>query len=404
MNPQSKAESRRILAVVDDLLNDIDILSQLPHLYSAIPAKDMERLHQVFELEGNAEEIEQQLHEHYELERRLDMSGGGGGLGGGGMDSVMATPDDIEDLHFSTRALVDTLRYVGYGSDKADGDSKSNGPNPQHVSPHWSSYTPSYPVSERVSNFNSIMGIMRELLYDHLNTTMEDEVIKITILNDTVHREQSANVDVQALGRDLVQERESRKIEVEKRETQIEKLKNEILAVQESAEEDEDSALRAHAEQYSINGDHFLDQELDKERVVSEAREMLRKKQKDCSSTEAAHRSKRTKKEFEVNAIIRQYDEEMKLNTEAIEEAKAQKEAMERRLDEVKLIVDKLKAEEDQHSREQATDDANVSHTKAIREMSMHHARIIQAFFRSHAARVHQAQKGKKKKRKGKKK
>ena len=363
MNPQTQAEAKRIMAVIDDLLEDLTILSHLPAYHSAIPNKDMQHLLEAFHDEMGAREVQQQLHEHYELERRLETA------------SADVSPDDVEDVHFSTRALIDTLRFAGYPKE----------------------YVPAYAPATNVVNFHSIFTTMRDLLYDHLNTTMEDEVIKITILNDTVHREQSANVDVQALGRDLVQERETRKVEVEKREIQIEKFKDDIKTVSEVGAAEETAEKAAHAEQFESNKDHFKALLEEKDRLVAETTEALEKKRAECTERELQMRLRRTKKENEVNAIISTYDEEMTKHTSVIKEALKEKDEMEKKLEEIKKVVDALKEEEDRYSKEKELEKERMIHSGTIALENEDHAKIIQAFYRSHAVRVHMAMKGKKK-------
>merc|ERR1719456_1532708 len=150
---------------------------------SSMPARDTQHLLDAFHDEDGAQEGKQQLSEHYDLERRLESA------------ASDMTADDVEDLHFSTRSLVDTMRFAGY-------------PN---------KYTPAATPSQNILNFRSVIQTLRGLLLDRLNTTVEDDVMKFAILNDTVNREKNASADVQALTREHTQEKESRKVEVERR-------------------------------------------------------------------------------------------------------------------------------------------------------------------------------------------
>lgn len=368
MNPQTQLEVRRVLQVVDDLLEDLAILATLPPYLSSLPAKDMQHLLDAFHDEEGAHEVQQQLTEHYDLERRLESAA-----------SDMSA-DDIEDLHFSTRSLVDTMRYAGY-------------PN---------KYTPAAPPSSNVSNYRDIVTTLRSLLSDRLNTTVEDDVMKFAILNDTVNREKNASADVQALSREYANEKESRRVEVERRNVTIRKLEEELATVKESAATERDQFQRISREHQDSDKQRYENEIADLQTKVEELEQELRNTETKCVNDEAAARQARSRKETALSQIIQHYDQEMTSSTAKIQELQGEIDTDREELTKVEGELDKLLGDKESYEAEMRLEDQRKTHSIIISARQQECAKIVQAFFRAHALRVAMANKGKKKGKKGK--
>jgi peptidoglycan hydrolase CwlO-like protein len=363
MNAQTQNEARRILAVMDELLEDLAIVATLPPYLSAMPPADMQHLLDAFHDEDGGQEVQQQLTEHYDLERRLESASGD------------MTSDDVEDLHFSTRSLVDTMRYAGYPE----------------------KYRPSHHPSSNISNYRGIIQTLRGLLNDRLNTTVEDDVMKFAILNDTVNREKNASADVQALSREHQQEQESRRVEVERRNASIKKLKEELAAVQETAVMDRDRLL-AEILRMQEEAEREYDSRHERLKGDVESIDGKYKTTRDkCVNDENAQRAARVKKETTLAQTIQHYDKEMTENTNRIKELQGEMDKdnseMQKVTDEVTRLEAARKADEDEERLMQQ----RSAHTIAITNHRKECATIIQSFFRAHALRVAMANKGKKK-------
>eukprot|EP00744_Colponema_vietnamica_P012152 GILI01017062.1.p1 GENE.GILI01017062.1~~GILI01017062.1.p1 ORF type:complete len:373 (+),score=105.68 GILI01017062.1:52-1170(+) len=370
MNPQTIQETRRVLAVVDDLIEDVNILSLLPPYFSALPQSDMKRITGAFEDAEAAKEVQSQLAEHYKTELRLESAAGG------------VTKDDIADHHLGTRALVDTLRQSGY----ADGDQPTV-----------------YQAPEAVKNFSEILTVMRNLLHDRLNTTVEDDVVKFVILNDTVNREKTASADVQALNREYHNEKESRKVEVERRRQQIQKLEEEIQRIRVNMEIDTENAIKI-AREVAEQSEAKFNSKLEELKTEEEKATVDRAKvERNNYEGEKRIRDERTKRENELQSAINVYDKEMFSITQQIDELEKQKDENDKTQAELEGQLKVLGEESEAHRIERENDNKRREHVEALTGQMHESARLVQAFIRSFAVRQAALNKNKKKGKKGKK-
>lgn len=363
MNQQTLAEARRILSVVDDLIGDLNTVSFLPAYLSAMPPQDMQHIANAFGGGQNAREAQTQLNEHFDLERKMESAGGD------------ISAEDVADHHLSTRALLDTLKAAGYGS----------------------VYHPATTPNENIRHFSHILSVLRGLLHDRCHTSVEDDVIKYTILHDTVNREKSASADVQALNREYHNEKESRRVEVEKRQQAIRKVKEEIEQLRLASEGEMTNFLKLSKELATTNEERYK-QELEElkskkvdmgnEKAVLEAKFLAEENQL---------RAARAKKESTISGTITEYDAQMHNLTQVI--ATLQKEFDEdaEQLVEVERELNTLNQEASEYELERKIAEQRKGHFVDVSARMEQQARIIQAFFRSYAVRLKASQKGKKK-------
>jgi uncharacterized protein YoxC len=363
MNPQTQQEARRILTVMDELLEDLAIVAHLPPYMSSMPDADMRHLVDSFHDEDGGQEVQQQLTEHYDLERRLESASGD------------MSADDVEDLHFSTRSLVDTMRFSGY-PDK---------------------YRPAHPASANITNFRGIIETLRGLLRDRLNSTVEDDVMKFTILHDTVNREKNASADVQALTREYAQEKESRKVEVDRRDNTIRKLIEELKDVQHSDDQARKKLQQDLERTQEGNTQEDQDRLEELAKKVESLEEGYRNTQKKCVGEETASREARTKNERTLAAKIDKYDKDMREGTAAVEQLQAEIDEMSEALDKVNQEVTKLEEGRLSYEAEETLDRQRASHSNQMANVRKECATIIQSLFRAHWLRLQMASKGKKK-------
>jgi hypothetical protein len=364
MNQQTLAEARRILSVVDELIADLRVVSHLPSYMSAMPPQDLQHITNAFGGGQNGREVQTQLNEHYDLERKLESAGGG---------EVAA--EDVADHHLSTRALLDTLRAAGYGE----------------------AYEPAFPASEGIRNFGHIMLVLRGLLQDRCHTSVEDDVIKYTILHDTVNREKSASADVQALNREYHNEKETRRIEVEKRQQAIRKVKEEIDQLRQASDTEMSNFLKLSKELATTNEERYQ-QELEELRSKKgEMRQETDQLEGKFFNEENALRAARSKKETTISATISEYDTQLQNLTVTI--ATLQKELDEDtdQLVDVERELHQLNQDAAEYELERRIGEQRKGHYMDVNVRMESQARIIQAFFRSFAVRLKASQKGKKK-------
>lgn len=370
MNQQTLAEARRILSVVDDLILDLNMVSHLPSYMSAMPPPDLQHITNAFGGGQNGREVQTQLNEHFDLERKLESAAGGGGSAG----SEVAA-EDIADHHLSTRALLDTLRAAGY----------------------CQTYRPLFPGSEGIKHFSYIMSVLRGLLQDRCHTSVEDDVIKYTILHDTVNREKSASADVQALNREYHNEKESRRIEVEKRQQAIRKVKEEIEQLRQASDTEMANFVKLSKELASTNEERFQ-QELEelktKKGEMTTETDQLESK---FLNEENALRAARSKKETTISATIAEYDTQLQNLTQTIASLQKELDDDTEQLVEVERELNQLNQDASEYELERRIAEQRKGHFMDVNVRMETQARIIQAFFRSYAVRLKASQKGKKK-------
>jgi hypothetical protein len=364
MNQQTLSEARRILSVVDDLIVDLNVVSHLPSYMSAMPPQDLQHITNAFGGGQNGREVQTQLNEHFDLERKLESAGGG---------EVAA--EDVADHHLSCRALLDTLRAAGYGQN----------------------YQPAFPGSEGIRNFTYIMGVLRSLLHDRCHTSVEDDVIKYTILHDTVNREKSASADVQALNREYHNEKESRRIEVEKRQQAIRKVREEIEQLRQASDTEMSNFLKLSKELATTNEERFQ-QELEelktKKGEMGTETDQLETK---FLNEENALRAARSKKETTISATINEYDTQLQSLTQTISTLQKELDEDTEQLGEVERELHQLNQDASEYELERRIAEQRKGHYMDVNVRMESQARIVQAFFRSFAVRLKASQKGKKK-------
>jgi hypothetical protein len=363
MNQQTIAESRKILHVVDDLIDDLRTLSLLPPNLSAMPSQDMQHLTSAFGDAHTGREAQMQLSDHFDLERKLESA------------AADATPEEIMEHHLSTRALVDTMRKAGY---------------PQ--------YRASYPSSENITRFISIITTLRSLLNDRFNTTVEDDVVKFAILNDTVNRERTASDHVQALNREHANLKQSRKVEVKRKDDSISKLKEEYRMIQESSAQEQQNVERMSTEHKSQDESKFEKAREDLEAEVSKLENQLQALEDQCQASESLKRQERTKRESGLNHLIMQYDNEMKASTDWINSLQKEIDRDSEQLREVEKELAVYNAENENHRLEELIEDRRKSHRYEMESRHNDYARVVQAFWRAYAVRLALNKKKKKKK------
>lgn len=370
MNQQTLAEAKRILSVVDDLIVDLNVLACVPAYMSAMPPPDLQHIINAFGGGQGGREAQTQLNEHFDLERKLESNTGSDG-----------NAEDVADHHLSTRALIDTLRVAGYGSTQ---------------------FTPMYSPNESITNFTHILSVLRGLLHDRCHTSVEDDVIKYTILHDTVNREKSASADVQALNREYHNEKESRRVEVEKRQQAIRKVREEIEQLRLASETELSNFLKLSKELATTDSERFQ-QEL--EELKTKRVEMLNEKgqvEKKFSDEEAQLRGGRSKKESTISGTIGEYDSQMQNLTSIITQLQKELDDDTEQLVDVERELNTLNQEASEYELERRIGEQRRSHYTEITAKMEDQARVIQGFFRSFAVRLKASQKGKKKGKKGK--
>ncbi len=380
MNPQTQAEARRILDVVDDLILDLEAIAPFPSALQALPSRDRDHIVHTFGGDGGREAYEQ-IKEYLTVEPRLDRQVTRPGFvvassTGAIADDGPLSAKEIECLHLSTRALIDTLRSAAYGG----------------------GYQPATSRSGTVSNFVQVVKVLRGLLRDRFETTVEEDVVKFAILNDTVNRADAASADVSALNRDLHQSKQSRKEEVERRNVLIKRLTDEIHTVEETAEMERANIERSAGERRETDAEAAEGMLRDMLQSVEDMEKDLAALERKCWVDELTQRQARTKKESGLMQIIQVYDAEMFGLTDNLKQLRHQITNDRAEFQKLDAQLQKLVHESEVHAQELALEEERKTQTASIASNRHVHARVIQAFFRSHITRVRAAAKNKKKK------
>jgi hypothetical protein len=389
MNPQTQLEARRVLEVLDGLIADVECVAFVPPPSIGFAPADAEKVMSVFARlsgEDDAGDVQTQLVEHGTLENRLDLPATRAGVvvvsnsgtvnADGPLDAL-----GIEDLHLSTRALVETLQFAGYGA----------------------TIRPTAQPSPTVTNFCAVLKTLRHLLQARFETTVEEDVAKFNILNDTVNREKTASADVQALNREFHSEKESRRVEVEKRNVAIRRLRDELRGLTDASEAERAAVERAAADRHRTDAERYkgeletLQQQMDAlERDVMILEERAWKE-------EVAERQQRNKLESGLQQTIDAYDRDMSEAATAITSLQSAIDHDTDAFRKADLQLQILSAEADAYRQEQQLEADRKAHTEVIGRQMNDFARVVQAFYRAHALRVAQANlaaKGKKGKKK----
>lgn len=351
MNQQTVLESRRILAVLDDVLLDLHLLQTLVQEPSDCPAPVLRRSAGLLE-----------------TEQRLEAA-------------PSLTNDELLFQHRTqVRGLLDTLQ--GFLENPLDLATADSGPD------------------ESLGRFQVVMQTLRGLMSDKFNTTVEEDLLKFEILRDTVSREQTASADVKALNREFQSERNLRRVEVAKRDQLIGKLQEELQAVQESAREEaaefetrlreqEEEATRVyHQEEEGLQGQ------------VAQLEAALQKAREANQREEAALRQERRKREQFLDGLLAQYDTEMQSKTGELSQYGADYAEDQRRLEQ---LEQELKVFDEQQARrddEERTESNRRLHHMEIMTRVETSSKLLQAFWRGYAVRTMLKKKkaGKKKK------
>ncbi len=380
MNPQTQAEARRVLDVVDDLVADLECLACFPTSLAALPARDVEHIVRSFSGDGGRE-AQEQLREHLTVEPRLDRQVTRPGLvvansTGEMVDDGPLNAEEIENLHLSTRALIDTLREARFGT----------------------AYTPTTPRSAPVSNFVSVLRALRGLLAARFETTVEEDVVKFNILNDTVNRADAASGEVSQLNRDLHHNKQSRKEEVEKRTVIIRRLEAEMNSAAANAVTSRENIERSAQERSAADHEAAVAQLEELKQQVEELERELATLEKRCWMDEQMQRQQRTKKEAALGQIIQAYDTEMFSLTDTLKQLRLQIVSDRDEYAKIDGQLQRLLQDSEIHAQEMALEEERKTQTATIAANRHVYSRVIQAFFRSHITRVRAAAKNKKKK------
>jgi|UniRef100_A0A7S4D2I8 DNA repair exonuclease SbcCD ATPase subunit len=361
MNQQTVLESKRILAIIDDLLNDLTTLQCVPAFLSQFQPADLAYL---------GPDIQGRLSELLDTERKLEQ---GQGVGN-------------EELSFahkhSVRAVLDMLRQVQY----TDG------------------YEPATSPDEGLMRFHLIIKTLRGLMHDKFNTTVEEDLQKFEILRDTVSREQTASADVKALNREFQSERNLRKVEVARRDEAIKKLSDELQTIQESAVEEDKEFERQVKDAEEINVQTYQQEEERLQSLVEQLEANLAKAEEANNKEEAALRQERRKREQFLDGLLTQYDTEMNEKTSEFEQYQQDYARDQIKLEQ--LEKDLKQFDEDQAKRdaeEKIENDRKLHHMEVLVRMDTS-SKLLQAFWRGYAIRLMIKKKKTGKKKGGKKK
>eukprot|EP01063_Lacrimia_lanifica_P023755 TRINITY_DN3142_c0_g5_i1.p2 TRINITY_DN3142_c0_g5~~TRINITY_DN3142_c0_g5_i1.p2 ORF type:complete len:361 (+),score=211.30 TRINITY_DN3142_c0_g5_i1:116-1198(+) len=352
MNPQTKAEAERILSVLDELLEDLDILMYLPPYYSNL-TKD--------ELSGLGPAAANQLAQFYDIERKVELDAEG----------------DVGTHH---RVVVSVLG---------------------HLRKQLFVNNTSLPAADPLARFKRVIVILRGLMYNNFSTTVEEDDQKLQILKDTVSREQHASADVKALNREFITEQKLRQTEVSKKDQAIHKLMEEVQEVERKAHEDIMDYDRVATERKLLEEQQAAQEEAELEAKVEELENQLAKLREMNQKDEGLLRADRKKKENNLSTIINDYDKEMTQKAAEREKLSADYDEDNIQLAKVEEELKAYTEENNNWDEEDKIKQERRRHNGAIKSRLETSARQVQAFWRGYAERNNLKKRSKKGKGKG---
>eukprot|EP00906_Rhabdomonas_costata_P023367 RCo033631 len=360
MNQQTILESRRILAVVDDLLEDLTIQAHIPSYLSQFQASDLQYF---------GPDLQRQLSVLFDIERKIELSQG-------------APSEELTLAHrAAVRATTDALRGVGFGVSEK--------------------YSPQTSAEDSMLRFSNIIQTLRDLLNEKFNTTVEEDLQKFEILRDTVSREQTASADVKALNREVQSEKNLRRVEVQRRDVAIKKLTEELESIQSSAVEEAREFEREVKEQEEAAAVRYKTEEEALLARVQALEANLAKAEELNHKDEAALRQERRKREQFLDGLLTQYDSEMSKKTTDLADLGNEYDRAKRQLEDLDKDLKVFDEDQAKRDEEDKIERERKMHLDAILRRMEKSVKLVQAFWRGFAVRTAMKKKAGKKKKGG---
>lgn len=257
-------------------------------------------------------------------------------------------------------------------------------------------------VSEGIAHLQNLIEILTRLMHLRNSSTVSDDRRRYNILRDAVNKEQSATADVQALNREFEEVKEARAREVGALDREIERLEEELRYVQVAGDVELD-AFREVSHQIQTCHISAYQQRMQDNR---EAMEAMRSQ---LESTQAQHieavnqlRSLRTKKEAVVSGAITEYDTQMQAMGAVIDALQKETEEETEQIVRLEEDLKQLQTGHHEYELEKCISEQRQEHWEAIRQRLEQNARVVQAYYRAYAARLHAQREMSKKKKKPK--
>lgn len=455
MDPITRREALKIEEVLQDLVDDLELVSFLPQdfdfwlrddvinivekaddflfpeyvdTYTTVENEERQRLLKArgflraaahygdpADSEGNEAVI--QVAEYKEVERNiLDLASTIGSVG----------PEELEFHHLSLRALIDTLREGGYADElreylqryfppptpsTSSSDSEDSGSSDEDEKEkevplyHVEEACVTGMVNESVERMRHVVHLLHHIIQLRNSSTVNEDVHRYKVLHEAVNKEQSATADVQALNREYEEVKASRKRDVAYLDDEIRKLEEELQYVQRAADVELDAFHEVSAK---IQNDHrqAYQEQLEVHRQAADAvKEKMRQAQLQHTELTNQLRSLRAKKEAAVSGAIQEYETQMSTMTGVIEKLQKEYEEDTMKVMELEEKLGKLHTEKKDHEVELQVNEKREEHHNAMIQAMHYDAKVLQAYFRAYIARVKfEKELAKKKKKGGKKK
>jgi len=339
MNKLTHMEAQRVIAVLEDTLERLNLLSYVP---PSIQSDMTEAL-----TEAGLNPIKSSLNQHLNLEERVRSWNERDKEKEGSLPDIFLNPNErnmaskvpevssetIAQMHSSTRALVRTLRK-----------------NPVATEIFYSLN------EERSSGFLQTITYLTELkdiMYRRLSTTVEEEASTRALLQELSAKEQSAEDEREALREVLRKQRAEKEREVAQLDAQLGRLRAELTELAAATKAETEEIREALGEALGAAG---RDHEAAATALGAEADALEREIEKlaeEHREVEATLRKKKAKAEADLTAAIGGYDEAMAAKTQAIEQLSAQAQDEAATLKELQEHFDKIDANNAQRDEEE---------------------------------------------------
>lgn len=463
MDPITRREALKIERVLEDLREDLELLSYLPSDFELWLRDDAiirvqrseglifpETLDSTFS-ETQIEERQKMLKAHAFLQAASQF---GDPADSEGNEAVIQTAEfsqleshildtathvgtvSAEELEFhrlSVRALIDTLREGGYGegilqylihyfpprtpsatsrSSSMSSQANDSVASAKELEMHQVEKAAPYELEEAcdaaivdtsLSHVKHIFQLLHRIIQLRNMSTVNEDVHRYKVLHEAVNKEQSATADVQALNREYEEVKASRKREVAHLDDEIRKLEEELSYVQRAADVELDAFHEVSAKIQSDHRQAFQEQLEVHRQAADVAKERMKQVQIQHAEATNQLRSLRAKKEAAVSGAIQEYESQMANLHAAMEKLQEEYEKDMTKVLELEKKLGKLHTSKKNYEIELQVKERREDHGRQIREQMEVNAKVLQAYFRAYMVRVNfekELNKKKKKKRK----
>ncbi|KAI8815973.1 uncharacterized protein EV422DRAFT_337870 [Fimicolochytrium jonesii] len=233
-----------------------------------------------------------------------------------------------------------------------------------------------------VSQFESLLQEVRNLVYERLATTVEDEAEKRERLSGILGKEMRTSNEVKLLREELDKAKKERTAEVNKRNEVIRRLKEELRTIKKQAEDTTKRLESRSKQKEDADVQAFKDKQSHLQTETAALRQHLATLTQQHNEEEANLRKRKFKVESEVENWIHKYDQDMDEKQTELEDITAIYLEEKAQLDELSARHADMKKEYETIMEERKVEDEKRKEREALLRRNVMAATRIQALFK----------------------